>query len=70
MEKAKRRCFTEDYKRQTIELVRSSGRSIGSVVAEIGLAETVLLKWVNKFSGSTAGGGTAAPADAGGAADS
>ena len=41
MEKAKRRSFTEDYKRQTVELVRSSGRSIGSVAAEIGLAETV-----------------------------
>lgn len=49
MEKAKRRSFTEDYKRQTVELVRSSGRSIGSVAAEIGLAETVLRKWVNKF---------------------
>ena len=52
MEKAKRRSFTEDYKRQTVELVRSSGRSIGSVAAEIGLAETVLRKWVNKFGGS------------------
>ena len=49
MEKEKRRFFTEDYKRQTVELVRSSGRSIGSVAAEIGLAETVLRKWVNKF---------------------
>ena len=49
MEKAKRRSFTEDYKRQTVELVRSSGRSIGSVATEIGLAETVLRKWVNKF---------------------
>ena len=36
MEKARRRFFTEDYKRQTVELVRSSGRSIGSVAAEIG----------------------------------
>jgi len=52
MEKAKRRFFTDDYKRQTVELVRSNGRSIGSVAAEIGLAETVLRKWVNKFDGS------------------
>lgn len=49
MEKAKRRSFTEDYKRQTVELVHSSGRSIGSIAAEIGLAETVLRKWVNRF---------------------
>ena len=31
MEKAKRRFFGEDYKRQPVELVRSSGRSISSV---------------------------------------
>ena len=49
MEKAKRRFFTEDFKRQTVELVRSSGRSIGSVATAIGLAETVFRKWVNKF---------------------
>jgi transposase len=50
MEKPKRRSFTEDYKRQTVELVHSSGRSMGSIAADIGLAETVLGKWVNKFS--------------------
>lgn len=52
METVKRRSFTEDYKRQTVELVHSSGRSIGSIAAEIGLAETVLRKWVSKFSTS------------------
>ncbi len=50
MEKAKRRSFTEDYKRQAAELVASSGRSIGSVAADLGLAQTVLRKWVNAFS--------------------
>jgi transposase len=49
MQKAKRRSFTEDYKRQAVELVRTSGRSIGSVAGEIGLAETVLRKWLSKF---------------------
>ncbi len=49
MQTAKRRSFTEDYKRQTVELVRSSGRSVGSVASEIGLAETVLRKWMSKF---------------------
>lgn len=52
MEKAKRRCFTEDYKRQTVELVRLSGHPIDSVAAEIELAEAVLRKWVNKFGDS------------------
>jgi transposase len=41
----KRRSFSQDYKRQTVELVHSSGRSIDSIAAEIGLAETVLRKW-------------------------
>jgi transposase len=50
MEKAKQRFFTVDYKRQTVELVRSSGHSIGSVAAEIGLPETGLRKWVRTFS--------------------
>ena len=63
MEKPKRRSFTEDYKRQATELVASSGRSIGSVAAELGLAETVLRKWVNKFSVS------GQPSHAGGASD-
>ena len=49
MEKARRRSFTEEYKRQAAEPVASSARSIGSVAVELGLAETVLRKWVNKF---------------------
>ena len=45
MEKLKRRSFTEDYKRQAAELVASSGRSIGSVAAELGLAERFKSFW-------------------------
>lgn len=49
MEKAKRCFFTEDYKRQTVDLVaRVIARSI-RWLAELGLSETVLRKWVNKF---------------------
>jgi hypothetical protein len=32
MEGRQRRSFTDDYKRQAVDLVASSGRSIGSVV--------------------------------------
>ena len=32
METRQRRSFTDDYKRQAVDLVASSGRSIGSVV--------------------------------------
>jgi hypothetical protein len=36
MEGRQRRSFTDDYKRQAVDLVASSGRSIGSVAKERG----------------------------------
>lgn len=52
MTNTERRSFTDEYKEQTVYLVRSSGRSIGSVAQEIGLSDSVLRKWVAKFGGS------------------
>jgi transposase len=49
MERRQRRSFTEDYKRQTVELVASSGRSIGSVAKELGVRDSVLRRWVEKL---------------------
>ena len=43
-----RRSFTEDYKRQAVDLVASSGRSIGSVAKELGLRDSVLRRWVEQ----------------------
>jgi hypothetical protein len=37
MEGRRRRSFTDDYKRQAVDLIASSGRSIGSVAKELGL---------------------------------
>ncbi|MGL3107086.1 transposase [Bradyrhizobium sp. BR 1432] len=37
MQGRQRRSFTDDYKRQAVELAVSSGRSIGSVAKELGL---------------------------------
>jgi len=42
----RRRSFTDDYKRQAVDLVASSGRSIGSVAKELGLRDSVLRRWV------------------------
>ena len=36
MERRQRRSFTEDYKHQAVELVVSSGRSVGSVAKDSG----------------------------------
>ena len=46
MEGRQRRSFTDDYKRQAVDLVASSGRSIGSVTKELGLRDSVLRRWV------------------------
>ena len=46
MEARQRRSFTDDYKRQAVDLVVSSGRSIGSVAKELGLRDSVLRRWV------------------------
>lgn len=38
MEGRQRRSFTDDYKRQAVDLVASSGRSIGSVARNLAYA--------------------------------
>jgi transposase len=43
-----RRSFTDEYKRQAVDLVASSGRSIGSVAKELGLRDSVLRRWVER----------------------
>ena len=39
MKHRRRRSFTDEYKRQAVDLVASSGRSIGSVAKELGLRD-------------------------------
>jgi transposase len=46
METRQRRSFTDDYKRQAVDLVASSGRSVGSVAKELGLRDSVLRRWL------------------------
>jgi transposase-like protein len=45
MEGRVRRSFTDDYKRQAVDLVASSGRSVWSVAKELGLRDSVLRRW-------------------------
>ena len=51
MERRQRRAFTDDYKRQAVDLVASSGRSVGSVAKELGLRDSVLRRWVEHGAG-------------------
>src|SRR5258706_3873380 len=69
MERRQRRSFTADYKRQAVDLIASSGRSVGSVAKELGLRNFC----VAPVGGTTWGwaradGGVAAPHNAGDAA--
>ena len=49
MEGRQRRLFTDDYKRQAVDLVKSSGRSVGLVAEELGLRDSVLRRWVKQM---------------------
>ena len=49
MEGRQRRSFTDDYKRQAVDLVKSSGRSVGLVAEELGLRDSVLRRWVKQM---------------------
>lgn len=44
----KRRHFTPEYKDKVVELIRSSGRSIGQVARELELTETCVRAWVQQ----------------------
>ena len=44
-----RRSFTEEYKRQAVEFVVSSGRSVTSVAKELGLRDSVLRRWLERL---------------------
>jgi transposase len=48
MERRQRRAFTDEYKQQAVDLVASSGRSVGSVAKELGLRDSVLRRWVEQ----------------------
>ena len=59
MEGRRRRSFTQEYKRQAVELVASSRRSVTSVANELGLRDSVLRRWVEQL--ATGREPTAAP---------
>ena len=49
---SKPRSYTEDYKRQVVDLVTSSGRTATAVAAEVGLHPTLLCRWVRQYGAS------------------
>jgi transposase len=50
--KARPRSYTEDYKRQVVDLVVSSGRTSTAVAAGVGLHPALLCRWVRQYGAS------------------
>src|SRR6266851_325178 len=41
-----RRSFTAEFKAHTVELVRTSGKSVGEICRDLDLTETAVRRWV------------------------
>ncbi len=56
MAKRKRRAFSAEYKTEVVELIRTSGKSIGAVARELDLTETAVRRWVEQAEVDSGGG--------------
>lgn len=43
------RTFTEDFKREAVRLVQTSGRTIGQVADDLGVGHSTLGKWLTRY---------------------
>jgi transposase len=50
-----RRQFSPEFKRDAVQLVRSSGRTIADVARELGCGETSLNGWITQGPGGSGG---------------
>ncbi len=55
------RSYTEEYKRQVVDLVVSTGRTASSVAAEVGIHHTLLSRWVRRYAQLAGSAATATP---------
>ncbi len=60
MAKRKRRAFTREYKAEVVELIRTSGRSVGAIAKELDLTETAVRRWAQQAEVDAGRGGTGA----------
>jgi transposase len=44
-QRRKRRKFSDEYKAETVRLVKNSGKSVGQMALELGIGETALRRW-------------------------
>src|SRR5207248_3580169 len=50
-----RRHFTDEFKRESVALLASSGRSLGQIAGELGISPSMLRNWRNRSEGRNAG---------------
>jgi transposase len=50
-----RRHFTDEFKRESVALLASSGRSLGEIAGELGISPSMLRNWRNRGDGRGAG---------------
>jgi transposase len=50
-----RRHFTDEFKRESVALLASSGRSLGQIAGELGISPSMLRNWRNRGDGRGAG---------------
>lgn len=58
---SKPRSYTEEYKRQVVDLVVSTGRTATSVAAEVGIHHTLLSRWLRRYGQLAGSAVTATP---------
>ena len=56
MGKRHRRKFTDEFRAETVKLIRESGRTVGSVATELDLTETAVRDWAKKAEASGSAG--------------
>ena len=48
MTKRKRRAFTDEFKRDTVRLIREGGKSVGDVCRDLDLTESAVRAWLRQ----------------------
>ena len=52
MTKRHRRKFTNEFKAETVKVIQTSGRTVGSVARELSIGETAVRRWVKQAEAS------------------
>ena len=47
----KYRVYTDEFKREALELLKSSGKSAGQLERDLGITPGLLMKWRNRYQG-------------------